>query len=109
MGRPTAPKPGSRYASISKEKKTLNFHCQTKLCFYLQLLLLCDGRQEIKKLLKEQEELHQNLAVCKNSSRQCRDIEDTQSLQVLLEQRDKIEEEMETEKRCQKQLEAEVD
>uniref|UniRef100_A0A3Q3FIR1 Outer dynein arm docking complex subunit 1 n=2 Tax=Kryptolebias marmoratus TaxID=37003 RepID=A0A3Q3FIR1_KRYMA len=65
-------------------------------------------QQEIEKLLREQEELHRNLGACKSLSRQHRDVEDTQSLQVLLEQRDVVEKEMETEKRCQKQLQAEI-
>lgn len=78
-------------------------------CFYLQLFLFGDGRQEIEKLLKEQEELHRNLGACKSLSRQHQDVEHTQSLQALLEQRDMIEKEMETEKQCQKQLQAEVD
>ncbi|GAA6231983.1 coiled-coil domain-containing protein 114-like isoform X1 [Lates japonicus] len=65
-------------------------------------------QQEIDKLLKEQEELYRNLGVCKNSSRQQRDSEDTESLRALLEHRDMLEEELEKEKQCQKDLEKEI-
>ncbi|XP_018556179.1 coiled-coil domain-containing protein 114 [Lates calcarifer] len=65
-------------------------------------------QQEIDKLLKEQEELYRNLGVCKNSSRQQQDSEDTESLRALLEHRDMLEEELEKEKQCQKDLEKEI-
>ncbi|XP_026161676.1 coiled-coil domain-containing protein 114 isoform X1 [Mastacembelus armatus] len=65
-------------------------------------------QQEIDKLLKEQEELHRNLGACKSMIRQQQDSEDTQSLRTLLEQRDMLEEELEKEKQCQKDLEKEI-
>ncbi|KAK5872650.1 hypothetical protein PBY51_013332 [Eleginops maclovinus] len=65
-------------------------------------------KQELENLLKEQEELNRNLGACKSLSRQQQDSEDTQSLRVLLEQRDMLEEEMVKEKQCQKELEKEV-
>ncbi|XP_034724976.1 coiled-coil domain-containing protein 114 isoform X2 [Etheostoma cragini] len=65
-------------------------------------------QQEIEKLLKEQEELHQNLGACKSLSRQQQDSEDTQSLQALLEQRDMLEEELGKEKQYQKELDNEI-
>ncbi|XP_040889449.1 coiled-coil domain-containing protein 114 [Toxotes jaculatrix] len=65
-------------------------------------------QQEIDKLLKEQEELHRNLGVCKSLSRQQQDSEDTQSLRALLEQRDMLDEELGKEKQCQKELEKEI-
>ncbi|XP_049894202.1 coiled-coil domain-containing protein 114 isoform X1 [Epinephelus moara] len=65
-------------------------------------------QQEIENLLKEQEELHRNLGACKSVSRQQQDSEDTQSLRALLEQRDMIEEELDKERQCQKELEKEI-
>nr|XP_020453588.1 coiled-coil domain-containing protein 63-like isoform X2 [Monopterus albus] len=65
-------------------------------------------QQEIDKLLKEQEEMHRNLGVCKSASRRQQDSGDTQSLHLLLEQRDMIEEELKKEKQCQKELEKEI-
>ncbi|KAL7408573.1 hypothetical protein ABVT39_025779 [Epinephelus coioides] len=65
-------------------------------------------QQEIENLLKEQEELHRNLGACKSMSRQQQDSEDTQSLRALLEQRDMIEEELDKERQCQKELEKEI-
>ncbi|XP_032369378.1 coiled-coil domain-containing protein 114 isoform X2 [Etheostoma spectabile] len=64
--------------------------------------------QEIKKLQKEQEELHQNLGACKSLSRQQQDSEDTQRLRALLEQRDMLEEELGKEKQYQKELDNEI-
>ncbi|XP_067359659.1 coiled-coil domain-containing protein 114 isoform X1 [Channa argus] len=64
-------------------------------------------QQDIDKLLKEQEELHRNLGVCK-SSRQQQANEDTQSFRALLEQRDMVEEELRKEMQCQKELEKEI-
>ncbi|XP_069008117.1 coiled-coil domain-containing protein 114 [Embiotoca jacksoni] len=65
-------------------------------------------QEEIEKLLKEQEELHRNLSACKSLSRQLQDSEDTQSLQVLLEQRDILEEELQSEKQCQRELQNKI-
>ncbi|XP_042365878.1 coiled-coil domain-containing protein 114 [Plectropomus leopardus] len=65
-------------------------------------------QQEIEKLLKEQEELHRNLGACKSLSRQQQDSEDTQSLRVLLQQRDMIEVELSKEKQCQNELDKEI-
>ncbi|XP_047204068.1 coiled-coil domain-containing protein 114 isoform X1 [Girardinichthys multiradiatus] len=64
--------------------------------------------QEIEKLVKEQEELHQNLAAHKSLSRQRQDSEDTQGLQALLEQNDALDRELENEKQLQKQLQTEI-
>lgn len=87
------------------------YHIVNSLYVYSsdQLFLCCEWRQEIDKLLKEQEELHRNLGVCKNLSRQQQDNEDTQKLCALLKQRDMIEDELQKETQCQKQLEKEVD
>ncbi|XP_047438619.1 coiled-coil domain-containing protein 114 isoform X2 [Mugil cephalus] len=65
-------------------------------------------QQEIENLLKEQEELHRNLVVCKSASRQQQDSEDTLGLQALLEHRDMLEEELDKEKQCQKELQKEI-
>nr|XP_033481905.1 coiled-coil domain-containing protein 114 isoform X3 [Epinephelus lanceolatus] len=65
-------------------------------------------QQEIENLLKEQKELHRNLGACKSVSRQQQDSEDTRSLRALLEQRDMIEEELDKERQCQKELEKEI-
>ncbi|XP_062420079.1 coiled-coil domain-containing protein 114 isoform X2 [Pungitius pungitius] len=65
-------------------------------------------QQEIQNLLKEQEDLHMNLGTFKSSSRQQQDSEDAQCLRALLEQRDVLEEELEKEKQCQKELEKEI-
>lgn len=108
IGRPTVSRLGNRSASNSQQEIHRNSFVKSR-CFYLQPFVFCDGRQEIEKLLKEQEELHRNLGACKSLSRQHQDVENTQSLQALLEQRDTIEKEMETEKQSQKQLQAEVD
>lgn len=90
-----------------------------KFCTYITLPTVCVflliwwavcvlWRQEIDKLLKEQEELHRNFGVCKSSSRQQQDNEDTQSLCALLEQKDMVEEEQRKEMQYQKELEKEV-
>nr|XP_019956998.1 PREDICTED: coiled-coil domain-containing protein 114-like [Paralichthys olivaceus]XP_019956999.1 PREDICTED: coiled-coil domain-containing protein 114-like [Paralichthys olivaceus]XP_019957000.1 PREDICTED: coiled-coil domain-containing protein 114-like [Paralichthys olivaceus] len=63
---------------------------------------------EMDRLRKEQEELHRNLCVCKSSSHQQQDSEDTQQLQALLEQGDMLEEELRKEKQCQKDLKREI-
>ncbi|XP_071351437.1 coiled-coil domain-containing protein 114 [Trachinotus anak] len=65
-------------------------------------------QQDIEKLLKDQEELHRNLGVCKSLSRQQQDRENTESLRALLEQRDMLEDKLEKEKQCQKELEKEI-
>uniref|UniRef100_A0A3B4WS16 Outer dynein arm docking complex subunit 1 n=1 Tax=Seriola lalandi dorsalis TaxID=1841481 RepID=A0A3B4WS16_SERLL len=65
-------------------------------------------QQEMDKLLKEQEELHRNLGVCKSLSHQQRDSEDTKSLRAMLEQRDMLEDKLGKEKQCQKELEREI-
>ncbi|XP_068450833.1 coiled-coil domain-containing protein 114 isoform X2 [Clinocottus analis] len=65
-------------------------------------------QQEIDKLLKEKEDLHRNLGACKSLLRQHQDIEDTQSLRALLEQRDMLEQELWREKQCQKELAKEI-
>ncbi|XP_029007956.1 coiled-coil domain-containing protein 114 [Betta splendens] len=65
-------------------------------------------QQEIDKLLKEQEDLHQNLGVCKSSSRQQKDSGDTQSLRTLLEQKDMVEEEQKKEIQYHRKLEEEI-
>ncbi|XP_068172351.1 coiled-coil domain-containing protein 114 [Antennarius striatus] len=62
-------------------------------------------QQEIEKLLKEQEEQHRNLSVCRSFPCQQQDSEDTQSLRVLLEQRDVLEDTLVKEKQCQKEIE----
>ncbi|KAM9408183.1 coiled-coil domain-containing protein 114 [Pholidichthys leucotaenia] len=61
-------------------------------------------QQEIEKLLKEQEELQKNLGACKNLSRQQQDSEDTQNVQVLLREKDLLEEELVKEKQNQQEL-----
>ncbi|KAL6111933.1 odad1 [Pungitius sinensis] len=65
-------------------------------------------QQEIQNLLKEQEDLHMNLGTFKSLSRQQQDSEDAQCRHALLEQRDVLEEELEKEKQCQKELEKEI-
>uniref|UniRef100_A0A8C5HK38 Coiled-coil domain-containing protein 114-like n=1 Tax=Gouania willdenowi TaxID=441366 RepID=A0A8C5HK38_GOUWI len=61
-------------------------------------------QQEIEKLLKEQEELNRNLNVCKSSTRLQQDSEDTQRLQLLLKQKDDLEEDLEKERQCHKEM-----
>jgi len=63
----------------------------------------------MEKLLRERHELHRNLGACTSFSRQQHDSEDTQSLQILLKQRDIVEEELEKEKQSQNELQKEVD
>ncbi|XP_029358762.1 coiled-coil domain-containing protein 114 [Echeneis naucrates] len=65
-------------------------------------------QQELDKLLKEQQELHQNLGLCKSLSRQQQDSEEARSLCALLEQQDLLEEKLGKEKQYQKQLEKEI-
>ncbi|XP_072239223.1 coiled-coil domain-containing protein 114 isoform X2 [Leuresthes tenuis] len=65
-------------------------------------------QQEIEKLLRERHELHRNLSACTSFSRQQQDSEDTQSLQILLKQRDIVEEELEKEKQSQNELQQEI-
>ncbi|XP_068599028.1 coiled-coil domain-containing protein 114 [Brachionichthys hirsutus] len=65
-------------------------------------------QQEMEKLLKEQEEQHRNLSVCKSIPCQQQDNEDIQSLCVLLEQKDMLEEALTKEKRCQKEIEKKI-
>uniref|UniRef100_A0A1A7YT51 Coiled-coil domain containing 114 n=2 Tax=Iconisemion striatum TaxID=60296 RepID=A0A1A7YT51_9TELE len=84
---------------MERDRQTYNFQAREQIR---------KQQQEIEKLMREQEELHRNLGACKNSSRQQRDNEDGQSLQVLLEQRDVIEEELEKERQAQKQLQKEI-
>lgn len=67
-----------------------------------------DHRQDIDKLLKEQEELHRNLGICKNFSRVHRDNEDTKSLRTLLEQEDTINAALMKEKERQQELKKQV-
>lgn len=62
----------------------------------------------MEKLLKEQEDLQRTLGAWKSATRQQQDSEDTLGLQVLLEHRDMLEEEMDKEKQCQKELQKEV-
>ncbi|CAN9506981.1 unnamed protein product [Ophioblennius macclurei] len=64
--------------------------------------------QEIDKLVKEQEELHRELGACGDMSCQQRDIEVSQSLQVLLEQLDTLKEEVQKEKQCGKEIQKEI-
>lgn len=59
-------------------------------------------------LQKEREELDQNLGTCKSLSHQQQEHRDSQTLQVLLEQRKTLEEEQEKEKQCQQELQKEV-
>ncbi|KAK2861945.1 hypothetical protein Q5P01_001478 [Channa striata] len=65
-------------------------------------------QQEIDKLLKEQEELNRNLSVCKSSTRQQQDSEETQRLRALLARRDMIEDELRKEIQNQNELEKEI-
>uniref|UniRef100_A0A1A8UR34 Coiled-coil domain containing 114 n=1 Tax=Nothobranchius furzeri TaxID=105023 RepID=A0A1A8UR34_NOTFU len=84
---------------MERDRQTYNFQAREQIR---------KQQQEIEKLMKEQEELHRNLGACKNLSRQQRDDKDSQGLQVLLEQRDVIEEELERERHTQKQLQKEI-
>ncbi|XP_037108188.1 coiled-coil domain-containing protein 114 [Syngnathus acus] len=65
-------------------------------------------QQEIEKLSAEQEELRHKLSACKSLSRQKRDKKDADSLQALMEQRDRLEEELEKETQHQKELQKEI-
>ncbi|XP_028301889.1 coiled-coil domain-containing protein 114 [Gouania willdenowi] len=65
-------------------------------------------QQEIEKLLKEQEELNRNLNVCKSSTRLQQDSEDTQRLQLLLKQKDDLEEDLEKERQCHKEMQKQI-
>lgn len=78
------------------------------MLFPHRVLVWCDFRQEIDKLQKEQEELHQNLGICKNFSRLHRDNEDTKSLRALLEEEDMIHASLMKEKEHQQALDKEV-
>ncbi|KAM3620901.1 uncharacterized protein V6R79_003512 [Siganus canaliculatus] len=64
--------------------------------------------QEIEMLLKEQDELHRNLGACESASRQLQDGEDSQRLRALLKQDDMLEEALQKEKQCQKEIEKEI-
>uniref|UniRef100_A0A673A1R6 Coiled-coil domain containing 114 n=1 Tax=Sphaeramia orbicularis TaxID=375764 RepID=A0A673A1R6_9TELE len=64
-------------------------------------------QQEIQKLLKEQEDIQQNLGACKSMSQQQKDDEETQRIHCLLEQWETAQEECETQKQSQKQLDKE--
>ncbi|XP_051931656.1 coiled-coil domain-containing protein 114 isoform X2 [Hippocampus zosterae] len=64
--------------------------------------------QEIEKLTAEQEELRHKLGAYKSLSRQKKDKRDAESLQVLLEQRDRLEGELEKEMQHQKELQKEI-
>ncbi|XP_061642169.1 coiled-coil domain-containing protein 114 isoform X2 [Phyllopteryx taeniolatus] len=65
-------------------------------------------QQEIEKLSAEQEEMRRKLGACKSLSRQKEDKKDAESLQVLLEQRHRLEEELEKERQHQKELQEEI-
>ncbi|XP_061543466.1 coiled-coil domain-containing protein 114 [Phycodurus eques] len=65
-------------------------------------------QQEIEKLSAEQEELQRKLGACKSLSRQKKDKKDAESLQALLEQRHRLEEEFEKERQHQKELQEEI-
>lgn len=69
---------------------------------------VCVERQEIEKLTAEQEELRHKLGAYKSLSRQKKDKRDAESLQVLLEQRDRLEGELEKDMQHQKELQKEV-
>ncbi|XP_051931654.1 coiled-coil domain-containing protein 114 isoform X1 [Hippocampus zosterae] len=69
---------------------------------------MCKQQQEIEKLTAEQEELRHKLGAYKSLSRQKKDKRDAESLQVLLEQRDRLEGELEKEMQHQKELQKEI-
>lgn len=59
-------------------------------------------------LQKEQEELQRNLGACNSLARQQQENKDIQTIQVLLEQREMLEEELQKGKKCQQELKKEV-
>uniref|UniRef100_A0AAX7VLC8 ODAD1 central coiled coil region domain-containing protein n=1 Tax=Astatotilapia calliptera TaxID=8154 RepID=A0AAX7VLC8_ASTCA len=65
-------------------------------------------QQEIEVLQKEQEELQRNLGACNSLARQQQENKDIQTIQVLLEQREMLEEELQKGKKCQQELKKEV-
>uniref|UniRef100_A0A3Q4I0N5 Outer dynein arm docking complex subunit 1 n=1 Tax=Neolamprologus brichardi TaxID=32507 RepID=A0A3Q4I0N5_NEOBR len=65
-------------------------------------------QQEIEVLQKEQEELQRNLGACNSLARQQQENKDIQTIQVLLEQREMLEEELQKGKKCQQELQKEV-
>lgn len=77
-------------------------------CLNVLIDFVVGKRQEIDTLLREKEELHRNVGTCKNLSHVQQDSEDTQSLRTLLEQGDRLEEELSREKQSQKEIEKEV-
>ncbi|KAG7493384.1 hypothetical protein JOB18_007570 [Solea senegalensis] len=116
IDRLTVWRPESRSANNSEESinqliKTFSgVTMYTVLCLQSpnELFVCCGWRQEIDKLLKEQEELHRNLGVSQSLSRHQQDSEDAESLRALLEQRDMLEEELGKEKQCHKDLKREI-
>ncbi|XP_077429630.1 coiled-coil domain-containing protein 114 isoform X2 [Vanacampus margaritifer] len=64
--------------------------------------------KEIEKLRAEQEELQHKIGACKSLSRQKKDKKDAESLQVLLEQKDHLEEDLEKETQHQRELQKEI-
>ncbi|XP_039908161.1 coiled-coil domain-containing protein 114 isoform X1 [Simochromis diagramma] len=65
-------------------------------------------QQEIEVLQKEQEELQRNLGACNSLARQQQENKDIQTIQVLLEQREMLEEELQKGKKCQQELKKEI-
>ncbi|XP_077386391.1 coiled-coil domain-containing protein 114 [Festucalex cinctus] len=65
-------------------------------------------QQELEKLHAEQEELQRKIGACKSLSRQKKDKKLVESLQVLLEQRDRLEEDLEKETQHQRELQQEI-
>uniref|UniRef100_A0A3Q4N589 Outer dynein arm docking complex subunit 1 n=1 Tax=Neolamprologus brichardi TaxID=32507 RepID=A0A3Q4N589_NEOBR len=65
-------------------------------------------QQEIEVLQKEQEELQRNLGACNSLARQQQENKDIQTIQVLLEQREMLEEELQKGKKCQQELQKEI-
>lgn len=90
------------------KKHILQTICMQGFCGPYRLTVWCYFRQEIDKLRKEQEELHRNLGICKNSSHLHRDNEDTKSLRDLLDEEDMIDAALIKEKGHQQVLDKEV-
>ncbi|XP_058229921.1 coiled-coil domain-containing protein 114 isoform X1 [Hemibagrus wyckioides] len=70
--------------------------------------LIRKQRLEIKKLVKEHEELQKNLRVSESQSRKQADTHYTQQLRALLNRRDELEEQLERERFSQAELEREI-
>ncbi|XP_022065480.1 coiled-coil domain-containing protein 114 [Acanthochromis polyacanthus] len=64
--------------------------------------------QEMKQLLKEQDELHRKLGACKTVSRLQQDSKNIQCLQALLQESDTLDKQIKEEKQCQQELQKEI-